>query len=564
LSACKNLCPKHSRCRSTASMLSRQLKICPTTAEDTDVPKNCENVVCWAEYKGRKHFLQKVLVNLCENSRSQTELIRTLLGLLQDGTGDAATIDSSFSQVSSRASKALTPVTPKSTTKLRRETHALSLLVTSNNCLPICFLTEQEVHVALHKQSAKKSKGKEKSNTSITYPIVGLLALLDPASLFKHPNLTDSITSLLALIGRPLTVLAKKLEEAKNQPAARPSQVAANKSDAPPTTLEKAPALLAHDLRMIVNILDSGERSSKHSVIAAELLERAKFLGNALLPECNPRSSQCSRVTVNNFGQIIFCFCSAKLLRILKTTEFLDAHAKKQEGIQLPLPQPTSPLTQRVVDVTSPTSVTLVQEQDDMTHIATVLLPFMESILGRGAIIGRRKWVFPIIYRVTSKSAEYNGVKQSWINEQCNYFSQKLHKAQSRQQYGNMQLNVRRPHVFEDSFHSLARRTGDELKYGKLSVRFYDEEGVYAGGVTREWLTILFKQMLDPNYALFTGSATDSKTYQPNRASAVTHDHLGFFTFCGRVIGKALYNGRVVDAYFTLAFYKQFWEFRLA
>ncbi|KNZ45245.1 hypothetical protein VP01_8338g1, partial [Puccinia sorghi] len=57
-----------------------------------------------------------------------------------------------------------------------------------------------------------------------------------------------------------------------------------------------------------------------------------------------------------------------------------------------------------------PTSVTLVQERDDMTHIATVLLPLMESFLGRGAIIGRRKWVFPILYRVTSKSAEYNGI----------------------------------------------------------------------------------------------------------------------------------------------------------
>jgi len=31
-----------------------------------------------------------------------------------------------------------------------------------------------------------------------------------------------------------------------------------------------------------------------------------------------------------------------------------------------------------------------------------------------------------------------------------NYFSQKLHKARSREQYGNLQLNVRRPHVFED------------------------------------------------------------------------------------------------------------------
>jgi len=651
----------------------------------------------------RRHSLQKVLVNLCENSRSRTELISTLLGLLQDGTRDAATIDRSFSQVSSRASKALTPVTPKSTTKLRRETHvgplphfpgesvpnlialrcleALSLLVTSNDRVPIYFLTEQEVHVALHKRSAKKSKGKEKSNTSITYPIVGLLALLDRASLLKHPNLTESITSLLALIGRPLTVLAKKSEEAKNQPAgtststvpavtlneagtvpaatdttsnrsaarpattseARPSQTAPDKSDAPPTTLEKAPALAAHDLRMIVNVLDSGECSSKtfshtvtfiqaistcpngREVIAAELLERAKFLGNALLPDLDelsdaireaPNAAEVRSTTLAKFSSA--SAQQAKLLRILKTTEFLDAHAKKQEGIQLPLPQPTSPLTLSGVDVTSPTSVklaqdsqssgmqfkslweklseclTLVQERDDMIHIATVLLPLMESFLvvckhaGISSIKLHRGSLSPRAEELSSDAV--NGFFLSFterhrkvlntmvrnnpglmsgsfsilvhnpkvleFDNKRNYFSQKLHKARSREQYGNVQLNVRRPHVFEDSFHSLARRTGDELKYGKLSVRFYDEEGVDAGGVTREWLTILVKQMLDPNYALFTGSAADSKTYQPNRASAVNPDHLGFFTFCGRVIGKALYDGRVVDAYFTLAFYK--------
>ncbi|PLW29099.1 hypothetical protein PCASD_19760 [Puccinia coronata f. sp. avenae] len=651
----------------------------------------------------RRHSLQKVLVNLCENSRSRTELISTLLGLLQDGTRDAATIDRSFSQVSSRASKALTPVTPKSTTKVRRETHvgplphfpgesvpnlialrcleALSLLVTSNDRVPIYFLTEQEVPVALHKRSAKKSKGKEKSSTSVTYPIVGLLALLDRASLVKHPNLTESITSLLALIGRPLTSLAKRLEDNKNQPAgtstsvaastslnetgaapaasetatdraatratatseARPPQTATDKLDAFPTTLEKAPALAAHDLRMIVNVLDSGECSSKtfthtvtfiqatstcpngQEVIAAELLERAKFLGNALLPDLDelseairdaPNAAEVRSTTLAKFSSA--SAQQAKLLRILKTTEFLDAVAKKHEGIQLPLPQPTSPLTLSAVDVTSPRSVkstqesqssgiqfkslweklseclTLVQERDDMIHIATVILPLMESFLvvckhaGISSIKLHRGSLSPRPEELSSNAV--NGFFLSFterhrkvlntmvrnnpglmsgsfsilvhnpkvleFDNKRNYFSQQLHKAWSREQYGNVQLNVRRPHVFQDLFHSLARRTGDELKYRKMSVRFYDEEGVDAGGVTREWLTILVKQMLDPNYALFTGSAADSKTYQPNRASAVNPDHLGFFTFCGRVIGKALYDGRVVDAYFTLAFYK--------
>ena len=139
-----------------------------------------------------------------------------------------------------------------------------------------------------------------------------------------------------------------------------------------------------------------------------------------------------------------------------------------------------------------------------------------------------------------------------------NYFNQQLHKRpHSREHHGTLQLNVRRQRVFEDSFQSLQRKTGEQIKYGKLSVRFYDEEGVDAGGVTREWFQILARQMFDPNNALFQPCAADRLTYQPNKASWVNPEHLSFFKFVGRVIGKAIYDGRLLDAYFARSMYRQ-------
>ncbi len=38
------------------------------------------------------------------------------------------------------------------------------------------------------------------------------------------------------------------------------------------------------------------------------------------------------------------------------------------------------------------------------------------------------------------------------------------------------------------------------MKYGKLSVKFHEEEGVDAGGVTREWYSILAREIFNPNY----------------------------------------------------------------
>lgn len=139
-----------------------------------------------------------------------------------------------------------------------------------------------------------------------------------------------------------------------------------------------------------------------------------------------------------------------------------------------------------------------------------------------------------------------------------NYFTRKLHSrgAEPRHPHPPLQLSVRRDQVFLDSFKSLYFKTADELKYGKLNVRFHGEEGVDAGGVTREWFQVLARGMFNPNYALFIPVAADRTTFHPNRLSGVNSEHLMFFKFIGRIIGKALYEGRVLDCHFSRAVYK--------
>lgn len=140
-----------------------------------------------------------------------------------------------------------------------------------------------------------------------------------------------------------------------------------------------------------------------------------------------------------------------------------------------------------------------------------------------------------------------------------NYFHRKLHSrgTEVRQPHPSLQLSVRRDQVFLDSFKSLYYKKADEFKYGKLNIRFSGEEGVDAGGVTREWFQVLAKQMFDPNYALFNPVASDRTTFHPNLLSGVNPEHLTFFKFIGRIIGKALYESRVLDCHFSRAVYKR-------
>jgi hypothetical protein len=70
------------------------------------------------------------------------------------------------------------------------------------------------------------------------------------------------------------------------------------------------------------------------------------------------------------------------------------------------------------------------------------------------------------------------------------------------------------------------------------------------------------REMFNPNFSLFVPMPAGGATFQPNPNSVVQNDeargtnHLDFFRFVGRVVGKALADGQHIDAYFTRSFYK--------
>lgn len=140
-------------------------------------------------------------------------------------------------------------------------------------------------------------------------------------------------------------------------------------------------------------------------------------------------------------------------------------------------------------------------------------------------------------------------VKRFWFKQQV----RKL-RSQASRRHGSLRLTIRRDHVFEDAYRQLRLRTADEMR-GRLHVTFVNEEGVDAGGLSREFFGILAKEIFNPNYALFT-STEDGCTFQPNPQSGINRDHLDYFRFVGRIVGKAVADGFLLDAHFTRSLYK--------
>ncbi|WOL17494.1 E3 ubiquitin-protein ligase [Canna indica] len=134
------------------------------------------------------------------------------------------------------------------------------------------------------------------------------------------------------------------------------------------------------------------------------------------------------------------------------------------------------------------------------------------------------------------------------------YFRSRIRQQHDQHFAAPLRISVRRAYVLEDSYNQLRLRSSQDLK-GRLTVQFQGEEGIDAGGLTREWYQLLSRVIFDKGALLFTTVGNNS-TFQPNPNSVYQTEHLSYFKFVGRLVAKALFDGQLLDVYFTRSFYK--------
>ncbi|XP_075221172.1 ubiquitin-protein ligase E3B isoform X2 [Lycorma delicatula] len=120
-------------------------------------------------------------------------------------------------------------------------------------------------------------------------------------------------------------------------------------------------------------------------------------------------------------------------------------------------------------------------------------------------------------------------------------------------------ITVHRSCIVEDGYRQLALLPPHALK-GVIRVRFIneqdlDEAGIDQDGVFKEFLEETIKRVFDPSLNLFR--VTSEERLYPSPTSYMQDNHLFLFEFVGRMLGKAVYEGIVVDVPFALFFLSQ-------
>nr|XP_037288795.1 ubiquitin-protein ligase E3C-like [Rhipicephalus microplus] len=125
-----------------------------------------------------------------------------------------------------------------------------------------------------------------------------------------------------------------------------------------------------------------------------------------------------------------------------------------------------------------------------------------------------------------------------------------------------IEVIVRRNYIYEDAFKKLSGEPNLRLRLRVqlVNVAGLEEAGIDGGGLLREFLAELMKTAFDENRGLFRCTHDDRHLY-PNPAVAELPDYADgrakrHYAFVGRLLGKALYEGMLVElplAHFFLA-----------
>ena len=144
------------------------------------------------------------------------------------------------------------------------------------------------------------------------------------------------------------------------------------------------------------------------------------------------------------------------------------------------------------------------------------------------------------------------GKKDGTFEEKVDYLRFDISKNKIDFINGAEKLNINREKVLENSIEQFKHIN----LYKELKINFLGEESKDAGGLIREWLTILFNKILDEETGLFEKSDTGEIGYIVKKNITSTKENLDKFYFIGRVLAKALLENLTINCCFNKMIYQ--------
>lgn len=140
--------------------------------------------------------------------------------------------------------------------------------------------------------------------------------------------------------------------------------------------------------------------------------------------------------------------------------------------------------------------------------------------------------------------------KVDWLKSQMNLLKIPYEKG------GHVKIRVYRSSMLLNAMEAISSLGKENLRK-VFRFEFIGEPALDAGGVTREFYSLIFEQACNPDVGLFLYSSANQMCVHINPNSHITNEHhLRYFHMLGRVLGKSLMDGQITPVHFIQPLYK--------
>ena len=145
-----------------------------------------------------------------------------------------------------------------------------------------------------------------------------------------------------------------------------------------------------------------------------------------------------------------------------------------------------------------------------------------------------------------------NGTKFEKFEEKQSIFKINLQKLKIDWREGSDFITINRDKLIESSMEELSKAN----IYREIKVKFKGEEDGDAGGMIREWLTLLFQEFQKIENKLFTKADTSDFSLKVFNTKNIDKKKMDIFNFIGKIFALALLDELTINSCFNIYIYK--------
>lgn len=193
---------------------------------------------------------------------------------------------------------------------------------------------------------------------------------------------------------------------------------------------------------------------------------------------------------------------------------------------------------------------------DNNSFVRTLCRDERGLIISIGAVSSKDYSIDTHVAGTNIRYTDLTEAAQLPFSQKVDWLKSKFNSIRLKWEDGHKKVQIRRAQAMEDAVHIFSQFSAVDMKR-VFRFEFTGEPALDAGGVAREFYSVVCGQIFNPDFGLFSYSAENQMCMTINPSSGLANGHhLRYFYTAGQILGKALMDAQIIPMHLVRPLYK--------